>query len=170
MNARVALLSIGCALLVSPLFAQNLIYGPAYDPFPEVVVQRPVISSPSVVVSHPVVGTPAPTTVYSAPTTVYSAPLAAPIVSSPVVVQRPVTTYSPIVTSSPTVVYSPVTSAPVATPVVSYSPVMGYSPMISYSPVVASPVYGMAASPVVVRSKVYVPGQPVRNFLRAITP
>ena len=47
-----------------------------------------------------------------------------------------------------------------------YSPaVTTYSPYGVYQPAVT---YG---SPVVVRSRVqYVPGQPVRNFFRAITP
>lgn len=95
-----------------------------------------------------------------------------------------VTAYSPVVTSySPVVTsYSPVvteTYSPVVTsysPVVtSYSPVVtSYSPvMTSYSPVVTSysPVVTSYYAPAVVRSKVlYVPGQPVRNFFRAVTP
>ena len=36
-----------------------------------------------------------------------------------------------------------------------------------YAPAMTTAYYGR---PVVVRSKVYVPGQPVRNALRAVTP
>jgi len=95
---------------------------------------------------------------------------AAPTVTS----YRPVLTetYSPVVTSySPVVTsYSPVVAAPVVT---SYSPVVtSYSPVVtSYSPVVAAPVVTSYYAPAVVRSKLlYVPGQPVRNFFRAVTP
>lgn len=102
----------------------------------------------------------------------------APVVTaySPVVTAAPVvTSYSPVVTETPVVSYSPVVAeAPVVT---SYSPVVSevYSPVVTtYSPVVTtaySPVVTSYYVPTVVRSKVlYVPGQPVRNFFRAITP
>jgi hypothetical protein len=89
---------------------------------------------------------------------VYS-PVAPAVSYSPVV-----TTYSPVVTAAPTVVYSP--------RVVTYSPVMTtYSPVVtSYSPVVSAYAPVVAARPVLIRPKVYVAGQPVRNFFRAITP
>jgi len=71
-------------------------------------------------------------------------------------------------------VYSPVSScgcvdgyaagyvayAPVAAPYVAYSPVA--APMVSYGP-----AFTGCAAPVVVASP-FVPGQPVRNFFRAI--
>jgi len=102
----------------------------------------------------------------------------APVVTaySPVVTAAPVvTTYSPVVTETPVVSYSPVVAE---TPVVtSYSPVATevYSPVVTaYSPVVTtaySPVVTTYYAPTVVGAKVlYVPGQPVRNFFRAITP
>lgn len=121
---------------------------------------------------------PAPVVSYYAP------PLTAPVVSyAPVVAPSypPVVTYSPVtpVIAAPRVVsYYP--AAPVVStyrPVVStYQPVVStYQPVVStYRPVVTaySPAvsYGYAGSPVVVRPKVYVPGQPIRNVLRAITP
>ncbi len=80
--------------------------------------------------------------------------------------------------------YAPVGPVPVTTyyspaPVLSYGPVVStsyyaplpytayYAPAPYYvgSPVVVGPVYGW---PVVVRPRFYVPGQPVRNVLRAI--
>ncbi|MGO9108610.1 MAG: hypothetical protein ACLP9L_05190 [Thermoguttaceae bacterium] len=90
------------------------------------------------------------------------------------------------------VAYMPVGPAPVAAyyapaPLVSYGPVVStsyYAPIPYYvaSPVVTpyyvaspvavgavavGPIYGR---PVIVRPKIYVPGQPVRNVLRAVTP
>jgi hypothetical protein len=67
----------------------------------------------------------------------------------------PVTAYSPVVTETVTS-YSPAVTT-------SYSPVT-YSPAVTYSPVVTS-----YYTPVVVRPR-YVPGQPVRNFFRAMGP
>jgi hypothetical protein len=84
---------------------------------------------------------------------------------------------------APIVPYGPVLAAPVAGPVVStayYAPAPYFVaqpvavPYYVAQPVVApavvpavAPVYGRA---VVVRPKVYVVGQPVRNVLRAVTP
>jgi hypothetical protein len=67
----------------------------------------------------------------------------------------PVTAYSPVVTQT----YSPV--------VTTYSPVVAttYSPVVAYRPAVTS-----YYAPVVVRPRYYVPGQPVRNFFRAVGP
>jgi hypothetical protein len=66
--------------------------------------------------------------------------------------------------------YSPVTPAVTyyAPPVVTYP---GPAPFFAYRPgayLAPAPVYYPAA--VVVRPKVYVRGQPVRNMLRAVTP
>jgi hypothetical protein len=117
--------------------------------------------------------------VYVAPATVYYPPAApvieAPVLEAPPVVAAPaiapVTTYSPVVvTPRRWITYSPF--VPVApAPVVTYSPVVtAPAPVVAYSPVVpAAPV--VAAPAVGVRSKVvYVPGQPIRNFFRTITP
>ncbi len=85
------------------------------------------------------------------------------------------------------VTFMPVGPMPVATyyapaPVVSYGPVVSTSyyapapyyvaapvvtPYYAASPVAVAPVYGRA---VIVRPKVYVVGQPIRNVLRAVTP
>ncbi len=88
-----------------------------------------------------------------------------------------VTHYHPFVTADGTVVYKPVTVySPVTTPgaVVTYHPVVTtFSPVVTTrSPVVTTyrPVVVYGESRVVVRPKVYVVGQPLRNLLRAITP
>jgi hypothetical protein len=73
----------------------------------------------------------------------------------PVTAYRPVTTYA----------YSPTTSYAYS-PVVSYSPVVAYSPAVTYATPVNAYYYGAP----VVSTKVYYPGQPIRNFFRAITP
>ena len=47
------------------------------------------------------------------------------------------------------------------------------APVVAYRPVVPYTTYSVpyvAARPVVVHPKVYVPGQPVRNVVRAVTP
>ncbi|HVA47442.1 MAG TPA: hypothetical protein VNH11_13820 [Pirellulales bacterium] len=82
----------------------------------------------------------------------------------------PVTTYSPVVTETVTA-YSPVATtaySPVAT--TTYSPaVTTYSPVLT-APVVAAPVVTSYYTPVVVRPRYFVPGEPVRNFFRALGP
>ena len=61
--------------------------------------------------------------------------------------------------------YAPVAAAPYIP-----APAMAYyrpGPVVAPAPVVVAPAYGRA---VVIRPKVYVAGQPVRNLLRAVTP
>jgi hypothetical protein len=123
------------------------------------VVQRMTYYGAPAVVAQPTTSyyAPAPTTAYYAPAptpvTTYYAP--APVVSAPV----PVTTYyapAPVVVGRPVVSYY----APAAVPVTTYyapAPVTTY-----YAPAVVAPVG-------VVRSKVYYPGEPVRNFFKAVT-
>ena len=95
---------------------------------------------------HPYVATlPVPPTPYAA----YYAP------------QPVVPYYAP----APTVAYfapAPTYYSPVPA-VTYYAP----TPMVVPAPVAVAPVYGRA---VVIRPKVYVAGQPVRNVLRAVTP
>ena len=72
----------------------------------------------------------------------------------------PVVNYGPVVATS---YYAPApyyVAAPVVTPYYVASPVV-------VGPYAVGPVYGR---PVIVRPKIYVPGQPVRNVLRAATP
>jgi hypothetical protein len=86
------------------------------------------------------------------PVTAYYAPV--PTVAY---AQVPAITYAPVAT---TAYYAPApyyVAPPVVTPYYVASPVA----------VPVAPVYGR---PVVVHPKVYVPGQPVRNVVRAVTP
>jgi len=81
----------------------------------------------------------------------------------------PVMSYSPVVTASyympQTVYYAAPASYYVASPVV--APYYVASPYVPATVAVAPLYYGR---PVVVRPKVYVAGEPVRNVLRAVTP
>ena len=86
---------------------------------------------------------PAPAVVYSAPAPVVTY-YAAPVAACP----APAVTYA-----APVVTYRPVAVAPVYR--------AGY-------PVAVAPA--VVARPVVIGTDVYVPGQPIRNLLRAITP
>ena len=91
------------------------------------------------------------------PTASVAAPVAVPYTSYYAPVAAPYTSYY----------------APAASPYVAYSPVVAPAPYVTYSPTVMTSYYGPAVVPtypVVVRTKVYVPGEPVRNFFRAITP
>jgi len=54
-------------------------------------------------------------------------------------------------------------------PVVVARPVIAPAPVVVETPGVA-PVPVWAGPPVVIRSKVYIPGRPVRNVLRAVVP
>jgi hypothetical protein len=78
--------------------------------------------------------------------------------------------YGPVVVPEPVAVaYAPV-------PVVAYfrAPVVAYyrAPAVAYYPApVCGPVPAyVTARPVIVRQRVYVPGQPVRNALRVLAP
>jgi hypothetical protein len=94
---------------------------------------------------------------------------AAPVPAVSYYSPAPVVGYGPVVATSyyapQTVYYSApapyYVAAPVATPYYVASP---YVP----APVAMAPVY--YGRPVIVRPKVYIPGQPVRNVFRAVTP
>ncbi len=83
----------------------------------------------------------------------------------------PITHYR--VAGAPVTVYAPVAPAPVApaapwtyvTPgaVTVYSPVVVPAPLVAAQPVVVG-------RPVVTRTKCYIPGQPIRNLFRWVTP
>lgn len=98
--------------------------------------------------------------------TTYYAP--ATVVGPTVVGPTPVTTYyapAPVVVARPTVTYY----APAAVPVTTY-----YAPVpvtTYYAPTTTYYAPAVIAAPVgVVRSKVYYPGEPVRNFFKALAP
>ena len=142
----------------SAALAQAVVYE-AYSP----VVTAPVVSAAPVVVESPVVveaWRPVVTNYR------YNPPVSSPGFTSytsnygnygtVTSYYAPVTAYSPVVSETVTS-YSPVVTT-------TYSPVVSYSPAVTYSPVVTS-----YYTPVVVRPR-YVPGQPVRNFFRALGP
>jgi len=86
-----------------------------------------------------------------------------PVMPSPVVVYRPAAVapaFTPVV--SPVVVYRPVF------PVVSAAPTVLYRPVVSTGLVTPAPV--VVGPPAVIRTKVYYPGEPIRNLIKAITP
>jgi hypothetical protein len=96
-----------------------------------------------------------------------------PVVPAPVAgyyTTGPVMPYAPVITTAyyapPAVYYPAPAPAPyyVATPVIAPVPVPA---PVAVAPVAVAPVYGPK---VVVRPKVYVRGEPVRNVLRAVTP
>ena len=115
---------------------------------------------------------------------------AAVVAPTYVVTARPVVAVSPIVTwpapvisyyvpaaeflpqaAAPTVVRAPFTtvyrSYPAAAPQAAIVPVVTYRPVVTMRPATA-PYY--VGSGIVGQPKVYVPGQPVRNVLRFVTP
>jgi hypothetical protein len=116
--------------------------------------------------------------------------------TSAVVVQQPlmfsptVATYQSAATLRPAVVYSPVNGTPAtatqpasaasaANGASAQAPALNVPAAGGYPAVVATPqpqalmpgtVMTPAARPIVVRPKVYVPGQPLRNLVKAFTP
>ena len=98
---------------------------------------------------------------YVAPRAVYAYYPAAPVYAYP----------APVVVRAPYVAYAPVVQPPIVVP----APVLAPAPYVTYAPVVAPRI--VVAAPawvgppaVVVRSKVYIPGRPVRNVVRAVLP
>lgn len=142
-----------------------------YETYSPVVAAAPVVAPGPVVVEawRPVVtnyryNPPVSTSTFTAYTANYGNYGAA--VTS---YYAPAATYAPV-TPAPVTTYSPVVSGAVT----AYSPALttAYSPVVTttYSPVITtaySPVVTGYYTPVVVRPR-YVPGEPVRNFFRAM--
>lgn len=127
-----------------------------------VVVGSPVVAAP--VVATPVVTAP----VVTAPVVVSPTTVASNYGSYSVGYGSLTPTYSALspVVSTPVVSSTVVTPAPVVAPV----SVSTYRPIV---PVVSSASYAAYSTysvPYIVRPKVYVPGEPVRNLIRAVTP
>ena len=129
------------------------------------LVVTPLVSAQVVGAHYPVEFVPAPSVV----------------VQRSYVLHRPVVTYSRVVESPavtvyrPRVVVGPTYFAPRTVYRVHTSPLVTYRPIVTtYRPIVTTyrPVGPVVVYPrsVVVRPKVYVVGQPLRNVLRAITP
>jgi hypothetical protein len=155
------------AMCTIPVMAQDFVVGPlGYTTY------RPVVTY------SPIVTTPARITRYSPIITSYASPVIRtyrPVVRTyrPVVrTYRPVVrTYRPVVRTYRPVVRYPATIGYPA-PVVSYRPVVRYRvPVTAYQPSVSAygPMY-MPTGSLLVRPKVYVTGQPIRNALRAMAP
>ena len=179
-----------CAALLSAATTASVQSQQVVQTPPLVVVQR----LPGTVTNQVV----APVVIAQRPVVVQAAPLLAPRSlfpggwTSAVVVQQPLM-FSPTVAgypSSPTlrppVAYSPVNGATATQPASAEAPVNGASAQApalnvpaasSYPAVVATPpalmpgtLMAPATRPIVVRPKVYVPGQPLRNLVKAFTP
>ena len=161
MRIQLIAFSLACTFVLSCVgqsFAQGVIlYRPTLAPVASpvavpVVTGSPVVAASSYSAARPFV---------AAPTT-YSAYMAAP---------APVTNYAVANTYAAGYSSYSVPYAAYSAPYTSYSPAV--TPAAVAPTVVApvAPVYG--AVPVysgVVSSKVYYPGEPVRNFFKAITP
>lgn len=132
-------------MLFSGGAAKAQLFGP-----PAAVPEAIAVPTPPVVVERPVMVDP-------------PVVLDRPVVSdAPVVVERPVVSEAPVVVERPA---SVAPALPGEVPTTVWRPVM---PDVSTAvPVVP---YAPGARPVVVRQKTYVPGQPVRNTIKAITP
>lgn len=172
MNKHLLFTLVAVASLNGMASAQ-VVTGPIITSYRPIAEQEPIVTYSPVIESAPTTANYGSVVTYSPvippATTVYSqAPI---IVARPIV--QPTTTYAP----APVITYRPVAPTYYAapTPVITYRP-----PVIAYAP--ALPVYGattystypvvptVVARPVIVSPKVYVPGQPIRNVLRAITP
>ena len=88
-----------------------------------------------------------------------------------------VVVYDPVIAPAPTYVYSSPVNVYSPAPVVTYRPIVPvyryrrFAPYYAYSPVYSAP-YATTAyyPPVYVRPRFFVPGQPVRNYYRAVLP
>jgi len=134
------------ALLATPAIAQDFVVGPlGYSTYRPVITYSPVLTNPGRITAYSPVITGTPQIIS------YGAPV--------------VTRYRPVVTYPRTVRYR--------VPVVTYRPaVVRYRvPVTTYRPIVTgySPVL-VPGGALIVRPKVYVTGQPIRNALRAMTP
>lgn len=154
-------LGVSAILVASTVSAQSVV---VYDvPTPTVTYYAPSVSTPVTTYYAPSVSTPV-TTYYapeaSTPVTTYYAPSAAPTTTY----YAPTTTYYAPTTAyyAPTTTYYAPTTTYYAPTTAYYAPTTTY-----YAP---TPVTSYYAPGVVVSPKVYVAGQPVRNFFRAVTP
>ena len=143
-TAMAALLT--AVLLATPAMAQDFVVGPlGYSTYRPVVTYSPVLRTPGRITAYSPVITSSPQII------TYGAPV--------------ITRYRPAVTYPRTVRYR--------VPVVTYRPaVVRYRvPVTTYRPIVSgySPVLAPGGA-FIVRPKVYVTGQPIRNALRAMTP
>jgi hypothetical protein len=148
------------ALSAAPSLAQDFVVGPlGYTTYRPVVTYSPIVTTPGRISRYsPIIATTPIITSYASPVIRTYRPV--------VRTYRPVVrTYRPVIRYPATIRYS--------APVASYRPaVVRYRvPVTAYRPTVSAygPMY-MPAGSLLVRPKVYVTGQPIRNALRAMTP
>ena len=143
------------ALLVTPAMAQDFIVSPlGYTTYRPVVTYSPVLTPSGTITTYSPVVTPYGARVIRSyrPVVTYPRTVYPRTVYPRTVYPRTVRYRVPVVTYRPAVVRYRV-------------PTTVYQPMVTtYSPVL------VPASPWLVRPKIYVTGQPIRNVLRAITP
>ena len=158
MFVRICCLSL---MVFAGTFAANRVSAQVFYPFgPAVVPVAPVYASPFVA-ARPVIAPVAPVS-YSAqfaPTQFSQPQFSQPQFSQPQFSQSQfaATQFAPATYSAG---FAPAPAVSVFRPALSVAPVA--APVIT-------PVYGFRPA-AVVRSKVYIPGRPIRNFARAITP
>ena len=144
---------------------------------PVVIAQSPVVAQGPVVVQAPLL---APRSLFPGGWT------SAVVVQQPLMFSPTVAAYPSSTTLRPAVPHSPVNGASATQPASAQAPVNGASAQApalnvpaagSYPAVVAAPpalmpgtLMAPATRPIVVRPKVYVPGQPLRNLVKAFTP
>ena len=150
-SAIACLLTI--ALLATPAIAQDFVVGPlGYSTYRPVVTYSPVVTTPGRITAYsPIISSSPQIITYGAPVVTRYRPA--------VTYPRTVRYRVPVVTYRPAVVRYRVPVTTYRVPVTTYRPVV-----TSYSPVL------VPGGTLIVRPKVYVTGQPIRNVLRAMTP
>lgn len=151
---------------------------PAFFAAP-VVTQSPIVTQAPIAAQEPIVAEASAAPHYASPDSATVVTQYAPAAPGPAVIAGPTQVFAspPVVTYRPAL---PLYRQPIVTyrqPVVTYrQPVVTYAAPATYvAPATyAAPAlngYGVpVAQPVIISPKVYYPGQPVRNLLRAITP
>jgi hypothetical protein len=144
---------LAAALLATPAVAQDFVVGPlGYSTYRPVVTYSPVVTTPGRITAYSPIITSSPQII------TYGVPVVTryrPVVTYPRTVRYRV----PVVTYRPAVVRYRVPVTTYRVPVTTYRPVV-----TSYAPVL------VPGGTLIVRPKVYVTGQPIRNILRAMTP
>ena len=129
---------------------------------PVVIAQSPVVVQRPVVVQAPLL---APRSLFPGGWT------SAVVVQQPLMFSPTVAAYPSPTTLRPAVPHSPVNGASAQAPALTV-PAAGSYPAVVAAPPALMPgtLMAPATRPIVVRPKVYVPGQPLRNLVKAFTP
>ena len=151
----------------------QVVYRPALPiySYPSVIVNRPLVVAAPAITQTPVV-THSPVITAGVPSVSHYPQTTTP----PVVTQPAPAANVPAVVAQPAqvVTYAPITAAPIlsARPVAAYRPALPLyrQPIVTYGAPVTTGDAVPVARPALISPKVYYPGQPIRNMLRAITP